>query len=176
VTELVIEAPDLQSSMQRMCTGVLLGLGWLLWVYFTFPFLELCGWFMDIRICSEWVNLSGGYMSLQHLLGLYALTAVGWLGLWSLWGVCREFVMQPQQGFFPAVALESLCHNFLVEPEHVLKCRSSRVATVYFDCEGQIVGMEAMLKGEGIAKSYPFEAARSVSGQRGLAAISSGSD
>lgn len=142
-TEIVINAPDLQSPAQRLSTAILLGMGWLLWAYFAFPFVELCGWFMDIRICSEWVNLSGGYLSLQHLLVLYGLTVAGWLGLWSLWVMYRSLRHRRRRGALPAVALEPICRDFGVEPAQVAQCRASRVTTVHFDGNGRIVGMEA---------------------------------
>ena len=144
--DLVIDAPGLQSPMQRFSTAALLGLGWLLWAYFSFPFVELCGWFLDFRICSLWVNLSGGYLSLRHLLEIYALTIAGWLAAWSLLGLYRNLRGTGGQGpeaAPPCADLAALCRDFGVDPARVAECRASRHATVRFDGEGRIVGLDA---------------------------------
>ncbi len=144
--DLVIDAPDLQSRVQRLSTAVLLVTGWLLWAYFSFPFVELCGWFLDVSICSVWVNLSGGYLSLQRLLEIYALTIVGWLAAWSCLGISRNLrTNRPglQAAHVPRADLALLCRDFGVDAAQVVECRASRVATVRFDSEGRIVGLEA---------------------------------
>lgn len=144
--DLVIDAPDLQSRVQRLSTAVLLATGWLLWAYFSFPFVELCGWFLDVSICSVWVNLSGGYLSLQRLLEIYTLTIIGWLAAWSFLGISRNLRTDrpyaPAPGV-PRADLAALCHDFGVDQALVAECRASRVATVRFDGDGRIVGLEA---------------------------------
>ena len=146
--DLVIDAPDLQSPTQRLNTAVLLGMGWLSWAYFSFPFVELCGWFLNIHICSVWVDLSGGYASLRHLLGIYALTIVGWLAVWGLWSLYRDARLARRSrettASAPLVDLATLCEDFGVEPERVAQCRTSHVTTVHFDGDGRIIGMEAL--------------------------------
>lgn len=143
--DLVIDAPDLQSRVQRLSTAVLLATGWLLWAYFSFPFVELCGWFLDVSICSVWVNLSGGYLSLQRLLEIYTLTIIGWLAAWSFLGIGRNLRAPRQHAAtgVPHADLAALCHDFGVDQALVAECRASRVATVHFDGDGRIVGLEA---------------------------------
>lgn len=145
MTELVINAPHLQSTGQRMSTLALLVFGWLLWAYFSFPFVTLCGWFLDIRVCSEWVNLSGGYLSLQELLYVYGKTIASLVAVWCAWALYNGARRQRRRNRSieqVPVSLPELSRSFGVEESELHHCRLSRFTTVQFDSVGRIVGMQ----------------------------------
>jgi biofilm PGA synthesis protein PgaD len=144
VTELVIDAPHLQTHGQRFGTAALLVAGWLLWMYFAFPFLTLCGWWLGIRVCSFWVNLCGGYLSLQKLLHLYGMTVGGLLGGWLGWVLLQKGRrrIEASAGCSEPVTDGELCRAFGVAPETLANGRASRYASVHFDRHGHIVRIE----------------------------------
>lgn len=144
MTELVINAPHLQTGGQRLSAGALTVAGWLLWCYFFFPVITLAGWLMNIEACSQWVNLSGGYLNLQEILGIYGLTVAGMAGLWAGWAFYNTFQWRRERGekLAPVVGIEGLCQAFGVEAETLSRCQKSRYAVVHFDLHGHIVGLE----------------------------------
>lgn len=144
MTELVINAPHLQTGGQRLGAATLSWAGWLLWCYFFFPLVTLAGWALDIEACSQWVNLSGGYLNLQEMLVIYALTVMVMAGLWCGWVFYNEFMSRREHRVKPALAVsvEEVCKVFGVEAEVLVRCRQSRYAVVHFDHHGHIVELE----------------------------------
>lgn len=143
MTELVIEAPHLQSNGQRGSAIVVLMVGWCLWLYFCFPFIELFGWVIGLPICSVWVNLSGGYLSLQNLLMVYAMTITGLVGAWSLWAGYNALKQRRRRlRETPLIGAAALCQAYGVAEESLALCRNSQNVTVRFDAAGNIVAMQ----------------------------------
>jgi poly-beta-1,6-N-acetyl-D-glucosamine biosynthesis protein PgaD len=141
VTELVINAPELQTHGQRLGAFAVTVMGWLLWAYFLFPVLELCGLWLDIRVCSVWVNLSGGYLGLTQLLQLYAATVAGLAALWTLrvaYGWSGEAVTDGRRPLPGRVGNEALCAAFQIDIASLVEGRDSRHVDVHFDAQGRI--------------------------------------
>ncbi|MDD2767775.1 MAG: poly-beta-1,6-N-acetyl-D-glucosamine biosynthesis protein PgaD [Methylococcus sp.] len=129
MTELVINAPELQTQGQRLSAFAVTVMGWLLWAYFLFPVLELCGLWLDIRLCSVWVNLSGGYLGLTQLLQLYAATVIGLAALWTLrvaYGLSGPVASDAGRPMPSAVGNEALCAAFQVDVASLIEGRNSR--------------------------------------------------
>jgi len=145
VTELVINAPELQTRRQRFGALAVAAAGWLLWAYFLFPVLELCGWWLDIRLCSVWVNLSGGYLGLTQLLQLYAATVGGLAGLWMLrvaYGLSGAAAGGSAPPLPAPVAAKALCEAFQLDFPSLAEGRSSRYVEVHFDAQGRITRLQ----------------------------------
>lgn len=139
---LVIDNPDWQSPRQRVSSLLLLACGWTLWLYFAFPFVELCGWWLDVRVCSWWVNLSGGYLGLRILLFLYGKTLAGLLGGWCAWSLynTRRERQNRAPGLVP-VTPGQLQRDFGLDEQQLVAGRTSRHITVHFDASGRIIDL-----------------------------------
>ncbi len=144
MTELVINAPYLQTYGQRFGAVALTVLGWLLWCYIFFPLVTLSCWLVDNEVCSQWVNLAGGYLNLQQLLSVYLQTIFGLTLLWGGW-VLYNMLRQRRGRKAPLshrVSAEDLCAQFRVEPMELALCQASRYAIVHFDEAGHIIALE----------------------------------
>lgn len=143
MTELIINAPHLQTWGQRLGAAALNVLGWLLWCYFLFPLVSLACWFMDYAECSQWVNLSGGYLNLQDMLLVSIETVAALTVVWVIWVVYRLARRKRRQVSVPApVSREELCLAFQVSAAELEQCQTSRVVVVHFDPSGHIIGLE----------------------------------
>ena len=144
MTELVINSPHLQTVGQRLGAAALNIIGWLLWCYFFFPLVSLGCWFMDFDQCSQWVNLSGGYLNLQDILLVY-IESVAALGVaWIAW-VAYNLATRSRRQRLPApppVSRAELCRTFNVPRKDLDECQESRFVVVHFDPSGQIIGLE----------------------------------
>ncbi|MGI9213649.1 MAG: poly-beta-1,6-N-acetyl-D-glucosamine biosynthesis protein PgaD [Methylococcaceae bacterium] len=146
MTELVINAPHLQSTGQRISTVILSFSGWLLWGYCLLPLLILCGWWLGIHICAFWVNLCGGYLGLQKLMFLYLCTVAGSAAGWAAWILYNQLrhpgVHEVRQN--PTVVTSREMSEYFKQSEAVIEtCRSSSITTVEFDASGRIIGLIA---------------------------------
>jgi poly-beta-1,6-N-acetyl-D-glucosamine biosynthesis protein PgaD len=144
VTELVINAPHLQTRSQRIGAVAIAVLGWLLWCYFLFPLVTLGCWLMDDEECSQWVNMSGGYLNLKEILLLYLQTIAVIALIWLFWAIYN--LVKRRRADSPApnpVNCADLCKTFEVDAEALRLCQKSRYAVVHFDQQGRIIGLEA---------------------------------
>ncbi len=142
--ELVINAPHLQTWGQRMAAVVLNVSGWLLWCYFFFPLVSLGCWFLDYDQCSQWVNLSGGYLHLQEMLLIYLETVAAMALVWIAWvgyNLAKRRRRQPVPHARP-VSRGDLCRTFNVSKKELKECQESRYAVIHFDENGHIIGLE----------------------------------
>ncbi|QSA98454.1 poly-beta-1,6-N-acetyl-D-glucosamine biosynthesis protein PgaD [Methylococcus sp. EFPC2] len=144
MTELVINAPHLQTGRQRLGATAVSAVGWLLWCYLLFPLAALAGWLLNVEACSQWVNLSGGYLNLQEMLAIYGLTVSVMAGIWTCWVSYNAFMSRRDSGAqqATAVSLDDVCAAFGVRADDVMRCRRNRYAVVHFDHHGQIIGLE----------------------------------
>ena len=144
--ELVINAPHLQTLRQRFGALAISVAGWLLWCYFLFPLVTLGCWLLDHQQCSQWVNFAGGYLDLQHLLGIYLKAVLSLVQLWLLWVVYnlikQRFSRRPTRGLAEPVTTEELCRTFGVDHDSLTRCQRSRYAVVHYDRQGHIIGLE----------------------------------
>lgn len=144
MTELVINAPDLQTFQQRLVATLLTVTGWLLWSYIFFPLVTLTCWLVDNDVCSQWVNFAGGYLQLQRMLDIYLQTIAGLSLLWVIWlsyNVIRRRLRTG--GAAPNLLdIEDLCQEFLVPRDDLARCRESRYTTILFDGKGRILSLE----------------------------------
>lgn len=144
MTELVINAPHLQTRRQRIGAVAIAVAGWLLWCYFLFPLVALGCWFLDDDECSQWVNLSGGYLNLKDILTIYVKTVVAivltWI-FWTLYDGIRRWRAKPAPARQPLGA-QAMSEAFQVDLQALERCRASRYAVVHFDPQGRIVGLE----------------------------------
>lgn len=147
MTELVINAPHLQSHSQRLGAVTLSVVGWLLWCYFFFPLVTLGCWLVDDDICSQWVNMSGGYLNLLEMLALYGNIIVGMILGWSLWVLYNRFRRRrvPISSLSHPVSRVDLCRAFGVDEQELKPCQESRYAVVHFDQQACIIGLESRL-------------------------------
>jgi poly-beta-1,6-N-acetyl-D-glucosamine biosynthesis protein PgaD len=144
VTELVINAPHLQTRRQRIGAVAVAVAGWLLWCYFLFPLLALGCWFLDDEECSQWVNLSGGYLNLKDILTFYVKTVAAIFLAWTAWTAydwARRWRSRPAPAP-QAVSAKEICEAFQVDLQELERCRASRYAVVHYDAQGHIVGLE----------------------------------
>ena len=144
MTELVIDAPHLQTWGQRLAAAALNVFGWLLWCYFFFPLASLACWFMDFDQCSQWVNLSGGYLNLQDMLLVYIESVAGLVVVWSAWvayNLAKRHRRQAPPISSPVSRVE-LCQSFKVSRTDLQACQESRYVVVHFDQSGHIIGLE----------------------------------
>ena len=142
--ELVIDAPHLQTAGQRLAAWTLNLFGWLLWCYFFFPLVSLGCWFLDYAECSQWVNLSGGYLNLQQMLLVYVETVAAMILVWLVWVVYNR-VKRRRRAPIPMprpVSRGELCRTFQVLKKELKECQESRFAVVHFDRAGHIIGLE----------------------------------
>ena len=99
---------------------------------------------MDYAECSQWVNLSGGYLNLQEMVVTY-LETVAWMVLiWLSWVVYNRLTRRrrkmPQA--YQHVSLGELSEAFNVSQQALEKCQESQFAVVHFDQSGHIIGLE----------------------------------
>lgn len=141
--ELVINEPHLQTHGQRFGTTVLTVSGWLLWSYFFFPLVTLSCWLVDNEVCSQWVNLSGGYLNLQEMLLIYVQTIAALIIGWGLWFFYNTLKRNAKPAFKQgSVSTSDLCDAFKVKEDELKQCQKSRYAVVHFDQSGHIVGLD----------------------------------
>lgn len=143
MTELVINAPDLQTYPQRLGAAMLTVAGWLLWSYIFFPLVTLSCWLVDNDVCSQWVNIAGGYLQLQSMLSVYLQTVAGLSLLWAAWVAYNHLRtrLQPKPSALAAIGTDELCRAFQVTSEDFARCRESRYAVIAFDAKGRIVSL-----------------------------------
>ncbi|WP_045226231.1 poly-beta-1,6-N-acetyl-D-glucosamine biosynthesis protein PgaD [Methyloterricola oryzae] len=144
MTELVINAPDLQTFQQRLVAALLAVTGWLLWSYIFFPLVTLSCWLVDNDVCSQWVNFAGGYLQLQRMLDIYLQTIAALSLLWAIWlsynSIRRRLRTGKQE---PAcIGIEDLCQEFQLPRDALARCRESRYTTLRFDSKGRIISLE----------------------------------
>lgn len=144
MTELVINAPHLQTHGQRFGAAALALFGWLLWCYFLFPLVSLGCWLWNDELCSQWVNLAGGYLNLREMLGIYLHAVAAIAGGWCIWLAYSSLrgLLRRRPGALPPVATASLCRSFGVEVEQLHACQASRFVAVRYDSHGAIVGLD----------------------------------
>jgi poly-beta-1,6-N-acetyl-D-glucosamine biosynthesis protein PgaD len=144
VIELIINAPHLQSFGQRFAAVVLNMFGWLLWSYFLFPLFSLGCWFLKVAECSEWVNLSGGYLNLQEMLLIYIETVATMILVWLAWVVYNRVKRRRRPAMIlpPPVSRADLCRAFHVSKKELKECQESGFVVVHFDQSGHITGLE----------------------------------
>lgn len=145
MTELVINAPHLQTRGQRFSTALLSLSGWLLWGYFLLPLLILCGWWLGVQVCAFWVSLCGGYPGLQKLLILYGCTVLGLTGGWTLWVAFDAWLRRQARstrGATVIVDTRQLSQYFALPEEQITHSRENRMTTVHFDSEGRITDLK----------------------------------
>ena len=144
--ELVINAPHLQTHSQRFGAMAISVMGWLLWCYFLFPLATLGCWLLDHRECSQWVNFAGGYLDLQHLLGVYLKAVLVLVQLWLLWvgynAIKGRMRGRPQNAAKERVTTDELCRTFCVDHDSLTRCQRSPYAVVHYDHQGHIIGLE----------------------------------
>lgn len=142
--ELVINAPHLQTWKQRLSATLLNISGWLLWCYFFFPLVSLSCWFLDYDECSQWVNLSGGYLNLHEMLWLYLKTVATMIVIWLAWVAYNlaKRKRRKQASPAPVVSQDDLCQTFNVLINELNECQESRFSVVHFDKSGHIIGLE----------------------------------
>jgi poly-beta-1,6-N-acetyl-D-glucosamine biosynthesis protein PgaD len=144
VTELVINNPHLQTWGQRIGALALNIFGWLLWCYFFFPLVSLGCWFMDYNECSQWVNLSGGYLNFQDRIVIYAQSIGLLIVVWIVW-VIYNLAINTRKHFedIPSpVSQEELCEVFNVANVALRDCQQSRIVIVHFDQAGNITSLD----------------------------------
>lgn len=144
MTELVINAPHLQTHGQRFGAGTLALFGWMLWCYFLFPLVSLGCWLWNDELCSQWVNMAGGYLNLREMLGVYlhSVAAIG--GGWGVWLTYRLLRSLLQRRPAPVVPVDTaaLCDSFGVDHDRLQACQASRYVAVRYDSRGAIVGLD----------------------------------
>jgi poly-beta-1,6-N-acetyl-D-glucosamine biosynthesis protein PgaD len=144
VTELVINAPHLQTSGQRLGAMGLAVFGWLLWSYFFFPLVSLGCWLVDDNICSQWVNMAGGYLNLLEVLRAYTHAVLGMIAAWIAW-LSYDYVCSVNRAIasapVPVTNLE-LVNTFKLNAVELAACQSARFAIVHYDGAGHIIGLE----------------------------------
>lgn len=146
MTELVINAPHLQSTGQRISTLILSFSGWILWCYCLLPLLILCGWWFGIHICAFWVNLCGGYLGLQKVMFLYLCTVTGSVAGWAAWILydqLRQSTLHPEKQILSVVSSREMSEYFNQSEAVIETCRSTAITTVEFDAGGRITTLIA---------------------------------
>ncbi|MFM8332329.1 MAG: poly-beta-1,6-N-acetyl-D-glucosamine biosynthesis protein PgaD [Candidatus Methylumidiphilus sp.] len=145
MTDIIINAPHLLNWRQRLGAVLLNGSGWLLWCYFFAPLLSLGCWLLHHSECAQWVNWSGGYLTVQDVLRWYVEIVVGMALVWLIWLSYRFAVKRHRQALPPVqpVSPATLCATFTVSPNDLQACLNTRLAVVHFDRSGQIIGLEA---------------------------------
>jgi poly-beta-1,6-N-acetyl-D-glucosamine biosynthesis protein PgaD len=148
VTELIINAPHLQTARQRLAAVLINLFGWLLWSYFIFPLVSLGCWYLDFSACSQWVNLSGGYLNLRETLLVYIETVAAMILVWLVWVVYNRVKRRrrPPMLLPPPVSRAELCRMFQVSKKELKECQESAFVVVHFDQHGHIIGLK---KGQG---------------------------
>lgn len=143
MTELVINAPHMQTGTQRLGAISVTVAGWLLWCYFFFPLVTLSGWLLDFEACSRWVNLSGGYLNLREILAVYGATVAGMAGLWGCWAFYNGLKRRRQAiSQIKVIGVPELSARFGVDAGTLKRCQQSQYSVVHFDDRGHIVGLE----------------------------------
>ncbi len=143
MTELVINAPHLQTRWQRFAAVALTLAGWLLWCYLLFPLVALGCWFLDYAECSQWVNMSGGYLNLKDVLVVYLENVAAMAAIWILWvGYNRLKGPPPPERQPRRISHRELCRTLRVSSHELKECQESRFAVVHYDQAGHILGLE----------------------------------
>jgi poly-beta-1,6-N-acetyl-D-glucosamine biosynthesis protein PgaD len=146
VTDLVINAPHLQTSGQRISAFGLAVFGWLLWCYLFFPLVTLGCWLVDDDNCSQWVNMAGGYLNLREMLEVYSHAILAIMAAWAGWlGYnCLRHISRREINAVKTITEGELIEAFGVDSSELRICQSSRIAIVHYDGDGHIVGLEAL--------------------------------
>lgn len=131
---IIIDQPHLQSLQQKMASGFLTGMSWLLWLYFLLPLLTLGGWLLGVKSLSDEIRWFGGYKTLLELLQMYGGIIVTIALAWLIWTFVLSWLhnsIKPKP-HSPVTDL-SLANHFHVDIKSLNQARSQQKISVYFD-------------------------------------------
>jgi biofilm PGA synthesis protein PgaD len=85
VNKMIIEKPELQTSVQRYGWSTVTFAFWMLYVYLWIPLLTLIAWWIGVKLFNYHMIELNGYKGLIDQLGLYSvivvmlsITLIGW--------------------------------------------------------------------------------------------------
>ena len=141
--DIIINQPHLQSLRQKIGSGFLAVMSWLLWLYFLAPLFTLGGWLMGVKSLSDEIRWFGGYKTLLQLLQMYGeiilIIALAWL-IWTFFLSWLHASIKPQ----PHVQLndQDMALNFGVDIKPLTEARSLQKITVHFNEKADITMLD----------------------------------
>lgn len=138
---LIIERPDLQSWHQKLVSGLLTMVFWILWVFLWLPLITLAAWaFFGIQFHIHMIELAGfaGFLDLFSTYAIVIVSMGGALIVWAKYNHLRFRGMDRRKAAAP-VQIEQLASFSGHPPASVAQWREMRVMTVEHDAEGAIV-------------------------------------
>jgi len=140
---LIINRPDLQSPQQKLVSGLLTMVFWLLWALLWLPLITLAAWaFFGVQLHVHMIELEG-YAGFFDLLSTYAMIIVamgGTLVVWAKYNHFRFRGMDRRKAAAP-VSIDMLASFAGHSPLRVAQWREMRVMTVEHDANGRILAI-----------------------------------
>lgn len=140
---IIINQPGLQSLRQKLGSAFLVGMSWLLWLYFLLPLFTLVGWLMGVKSLSDEIRWFGGYKTLLELLQMYGgiilMIAIGWL-LWTYVLSWIHASIKPRPHLI--VTNQQLAKSFNVDIDQLIDAGSRKKITVYHNDTANIIRLE----------------------------------
>ena len=147
MSDLIIDAPKLQTLRQRFAFSFLTFAFWVLWFYLWMPLVTLVAWALGFQIVYEHMVLLQGWQGLVRLLGIYALVVIGlgsiFIG-WALYNNIR-FRNKKRRGNPGKVAIDDMVHFYQVGDAMIRKSQRSKRVVVHFNPEGGVVKLDCDL-------------------------------
>jgi biofilm PGA synthesis protein PgaD len=141
--DIIINQPHLQSLQQKIGSGFLAFLSWVLWLYFLLPLFTLGGWLLGVKNLADEIRWFGGYKTLLELLELYGEIIIVIATLWLFWSLYLSWL---HSGISPQtqsqVTEEQLCAVFKLKPEQLQEAKGKNKLTVHFDEQAQILTID----------------------------------
>ena len=140
---IIINQPHLQSLRQKAGSAFLVGMSWLLWLYFLLPLFTLAGWLMGVKSLSDEIRWFGGYKTLLGLLQMYGgiilMIAIGWL----IWTYVLSWIHASIKPSPHSIATNrTLAESFNVDIDRLIDAQSQKKTTVYLNDRANIIRME----------------------------------
>lgn len=141
--DIIINQPHLQSLRQKIGSGFLAVMSWVLWLYFLAPLFTLGGWLMGVKSLSDEIRWFGGYKTLLELLQMYGeiilLIALAWLS-WTFFLSWLHASIKPKPHERVSDKDLSLCFGVDIQP--LIEARSGKKITVHFNEKADITALD----------------------------------
>ena len=138
--QLIIERPDLQTSLQKYGYATATLLFWLLYVYLWMPLVSLLAWGLQFSFAYEHMIAHGGYKDLVKTLGSYGLAILVMSAVYIAWAAINYFRFHnlERRTAPDYVKLSDQAMAFGVQESALYRWQHSKNLVVYHDENGRV--------------------------------------
>ena len=143
---IIINRPELQSSLQRITTRGITFIFWVIWIYLWLPLISLVAWWVGIQLFREHMLDNNGYRALLTDMHQYALTialiAVVLIG-WARYNLLR-FRDKDNRKTSKHVDLAIQAQHFKIEAQQLRHWQDAKRLVIHHDQQGDIIDVKTV--------------------------------